>query len=150
MEKNKSTWMWEDRLKLEIFSSTNEKTIKKAYVLKKQGKLKNDSILNFLNKDSQLSVKFEEGKKNKSDLAFLSDIVLSPGLNKPFKFDNKFFVVNQLEEIPSAPKEIFEAEGAITAAYQEYLEQQWLSDLAKKYPIEVNYDVLYSIVNKPN
>ena len=148
--KNKSTWMWEDRLKLEIFSSTNEKTIKKAYVLKKKGKLKNDSILNFLNKDSQLSVKFEEGKKNKSDLAFLSDIVLSPGLNKPFKFDNKFFVVNQLEEIPSAPKEIFEAEGVITAAYQEYLEQQWLSDLAKKYPIEVNYDVLYSIVNKPN
>ena len=148
--KNKSTWMWEDRLKLEIFSSTNEKTIKKAYVLKKKGKLKNDSILNYLNKDSQLTVKFEEGKKNKSDLAFLIDVVLSPGLNKPFKFDNKFFVVNQLEEIPSAPKEIFEAEGAITAAYQEYLEQQWLSDLAKKYPIEVNYDVLYSIVNKPN
>ena len=147
---NKNKWMWEDRLELEVFSSSDKKVIKKAYSLKKKGKLKNDSILNYLNKDSQLTIKFEEGKKNKSDLSFLKSVKISSGINKPFTFENKFYLVNYIKEIPSSPKEIHEAEGAITAAYQEYLEKQWLNELKNNYKIEVNYDVLYSIVNKPN
>ena len=43
---NKTKWMWEDRLEVELFSSSDKKSIKKAYSLKKKGKLKNDSILN--------------------------------------------------------------------------------------------------------
>jgi peptidyl-prolyl cis-trans isomerase SurA len=149
-QKNKSKWMWEDRLEIEIFSSSNKKVIKKAYALKKKGKLKNDSILNYLNKDSQLTIKFEEGKKTKTDLPFIESSGISNGINKPFLHDNKYYLVNLINEIPSKPKEIYEAEGAITAAYQEYLEKKWLSELSEKYNIEVNYDVLYSIVNKPN
>ena len=147
---NKSKWMWEDRLEVELFSSSDKKSIKKAYSLKKKGKLKNDSILNHLNKESQLNIKFEEGKKNKTDLAFINSVEINQGLNKPFAFEGKYYLVNLIKEIPSSPKELFEAEGIITAAYQEFLEKEWLEKLSSKYEIEVNTDVLHSIVKKPN
>ncbi|MFT6844953.1 MAG: hypothetical protein ACJAUV_001142, partial [Flavobacteriales bacterium] len=38
-----------------------------------------------------------------------------------------------------------EAKGLITAAYQDYLEQQWLISLKEKHKVSVNKDVLYSI-----
>ena len=147
---NKTKWMWEDRLEVELFSSSDKKSIKKAYSLKKKGKLKNDSILNYLNKESQLNIKFEEGKKNKTDLAFINSVEINKGLNKPFDFEGKYYLVNLIKEIPSSPKELFEAEGIITAAYQEFLEKEWLEKLSSKYEIKVNTDVLHSIVKKPN
>ena len=148
-QNNKKRWMWDDRIELEIFSSDDQKSIKKAYSFKKKGKLKNDSILNFLNKESQLNIKFEEGRKNKSELNFMSSTNLKLGLNKLFEFEDKYYLVNLIREIPSSPKELYEAEGIITAAYQEYLEKEWLEELSSKYKIEVNYDVLHSIVKKP-
>lgn len=148
-QENKNNWMWEDRLEIELFSSTNVKSIKKAYALKKKGKLKNDSILNFLNKDSQLNIQFNEGKKSVNELEFLKTITLKQGLNKPFEYNGKNYVVNLLNKVPAAPKEIHEAEGIITAAYQEHLEKQWLKELNAKYEITVNNDILYSIEKKP-
>jgi peptidyl-prolyl cis-trans isomerase SurA len=38
-----------------------------------------------------------------------------------------------------------EAKGAATSDYQNYLEKQWLDELAKKHPITVNKQVLYSL-----
>ena len=52
--------------------------------------------------------------------------------------------------IPAGPKKLNEAEGTITAAYQQYLEKKWLKELSELYNIEVNYNVLYSISTKPN
>jgi peptidyl-prolyl cis-trans isomerase SurA len=49
------------------------------------------------------------------------------------------------EQIPSSPKELSEAKGSATAAYQQFLEATWLEELAKKYPINVNTEVLYSL-----
>jgi peptidyl-prolyl cis-trans isomerase SurA len=148
-QNNKTRWMWGDRLEIEIFSSANMKSIKKAYSFKKKGKLKNDSILNYLNKESQLNIKFEEGKKNKAELNFTDTKSLKLGLIKPFEFEGKYYLVNLIKEIPASSKELHEAEGIITAAYQEFLEKEWVAELSSKYRIEVNYDVLHSIVKKP-
>jgi peptidyl-prolyl cis-trans isomerase SurA len=39
-----------------------------------------------------------------------------------------------------------EARGYAVAEYQEFLEKQWIEELAKKYKLVVNKDVLKSIV----
>ena len=147
---NKDQWKWDDRADVEIFSSNNKKIIKKAYKLKKKGKLKNDSIINYLNNDSQLNLQFNEGKKAISTDPVLKTNEWNIGLNKPKLIDNKYCFVYIKKLIPAGPKKLNEAEGTITAAYQQYLEKKWLKELSELYNIEVNYDVLYSISTKPN
>ena len=149
-EKNKNQWKWSERADVEIFSSNNSKIIKKAFKLKKKGKLKNDSIINFLNNDSQLNLQFEEGKKTLTDHPVLKNEQWKQGINKPKIIDNKYHFVVIKNKIPAGPKKLNEAEGTITAAYQQYLEKEWLKELADRYPIEINFDVLYSISTKPN
>jgi peptidyl-prolyl cis-trans isomerase SurA len=74
------------------------------------------------------------------------------GLNKPQlinELDGKYAFVIIEEKLPTQVKELKEAKGLITAAYQDYLETAWLAELHKKYPVTISKEILYSITNKP-
>ena len=45
-------------------------------------------------------------------------------------------------------KEFSDAKGTATSDYQNYLEKTWLEELNKKYPIKVNFDILYNLDKK--
>ncbi|MFT5600868.1 MAG: peptidyl-prolyl cis-trans isomerase SurA [Flavobacteriales bacterium] len=148
-EANKQNFMWEDRVKARIFTSTDKKVIKKAYKLVKKGDIQSDSIVNYLNADSQLNCDLESGLFETESHEILSKTTYKKGLNKPVLVDNKYVLIAIDEQLPSRPKKLNEAKGAYTAAYQEYLEKMWLEELAAKYAVEVDNEVLYSIKTKP-
>ncbi len=50
-----------------------------------------------------------------------------------------------MEILKPGPKQLSEAKGPATSDYQNYLEQEWLAELAKKHPIIINKEVLYSL-----
>lgn len=147
-EKTKNNYMWPNRIEAEIFSSTNKKTIKKAYKLVKKGKIKSDSIVNFLNKDSQLNIKLESGIFESDKHQFIKNQSWKIGLNKVKMIDGKYVFCNVKQILEAQPKQLKEAKGLITAAYQEYLEKEWLEELDAKHKIVVNDAVLYSITKK--
>jgi len=147
-EAHKNEYMWSDRVAAKIFTSSNGKTIKTAYKLVKKGKIGNDSIVNYLNKESQLNIKFEDGLFVESEKEVIKDFSWNMGLNKPQLIDGKYSFVVIDEKLPRQVKELKEAKGLITAAYQDYLEKTWLDELRKKYPITINKEVLYSISKK--
>ena len=70
------------------------------------------------------------------------------GRNKPYEFENKYFVVKLIQDLPIMRKEFAEARGNATSDYQNYLEKTWLEELNKKYPARVNYDILYNLDKK--
>ena len=146
---NEQDFMWKDREDVVILSTTDKKIAKKGYKLLKKGKISADSIVNYLNADSQLNVSIETGKFETSAHPVLSKVEHSKGVNKPVLLDNKYQIINLKEELPSRPKQLNEAKGAITAAYQNYLEEQWINELKAKYKVEVNKDVLYTVKEKP-
>jgi len=147
-EKNKQKYVWPNRIEGKIFSTSSKKTAKKAYKLAKKGKIANDSIVNYLNKESQLNIKLESGTFEKETHEFLKSTTWKNGLNKVKGINNKYVFVIIDKDLPSAPKKLNEAKGLITASYQEYLETEWLNELQNKFKIEVNNDVLYSITKK--
>ena len=149
-ESNKNDHLWEERVDARIFTSLDKKTIKKAYKLVNAGKLRNDSIVNLLNDDSQLNVNFESGRYEVSKNEYLEGKSWSTGVNKPEFKDNKYVLVAIDKVLPAGPKELKEARGAFTAAYQEYLEKQWVEELKAKYSVVINKDVVYSIKKKPS
>ncbi|HON17689.1 MAG TPA: peptidylprolyl isomerase, partial [Salinivirgaceae bacterium] len=50
--------------------------------------------------------------------------------------------------IPPQPKKLSEVRGYAVAEYQNYLEQKWIEQLRKKYPVTVHYDVLETLIKK--
>ena len=150
-ELHKNEYMWPDRVDAKIFTSSNKKTINTAYKLVKKGKIGHDSIVNYLNKESQLNIKFENGRFVENEKEVIKDFSWATGLNKPKLIDElegKYSFVIIAKKLPSQVKQLKEAKGLITAAYQDYLESTWLDALRKKYPIQINKDILYSIAGQ--
>ena len=87
-------------------------------------------------------------KTNKFEIestAYLKGKDLKKGVNSPFQFDGKYYVIKVNEKLDPKQKEFSEAKGNATSDYQNFLEKTWLEEIAKKHTIKVNSDVLYSL-----
>ena len=103
-------------------------------------------VLTASTENSNDSVTRYEVSKNE----YLKAKTWSQGVNKPVLQEGKYVLIAIDKVLPAGPKELKEARGAFTAAYQEYLEKQWVDELKAKYPVKVNNEVLYSIKTKPS
>jgi peptidyl-prolyl cis-trans isomerase SurA len=147
--KNRTLWKFPNRANGTVFSSESKKTIMKAYKLKAKRNLSNDSLLSLLNKEDPLNIscknKVIEEFKN-YNTTFNN---LIKGVNQPTNLNNKWFLLVIDEKLDKRTKEFNEAEGIIVSSYQNFLENAWLKDLKEKYTVEINYDILESIKDKP-
>jgi peptidyl-prolyl cis-trans isomerase SurA len=146
---NRDTWKWPNRISGTIFISESKKTINKVKSLKLKKSLSNDSIMSILNTDNLFNLKYENkiiDDFKKYNLAFEN---LEKGFNGPFNHKEKWVLIYIEDKLPQRNKELKEAEGIIVSAYQNYLENQWLSSLKEKHKISINFETLYSIKQKP-
>ena len=146
-ETNKSNYQWGNRLDVDIFECHTQEHAKEAYAILKADTSDASQIVKSINKDSELNVRYRDGKYDTSKTPYLKDKKLKKGLNKVYEYDGKFFAVYVNEILKPAQKEFSEAKGAITSDYQTYLEKNWLLELEKKHKIVVNEEALYSIGN---
>jgi peptidyl-prolyl cis-trans isomerase SurA len=79
------------------------------------------------------------------DLTFAKGKKITKGINTIFEANNKFYVLKVSTIIPSCPKSINEAKGIIISDYQNHLEKEWLTELAKKYPLKVYDEIIYNL-----
>ena len=144
-QKNKTNYMWPERLDASILSFTDAKAIKAARKLVKKG-LTDEQILSRLNRDSTIVVTIEHKKFVKGDKSMIDGIAWQKGVTSDMATDsthNGFVVVHGV--VAPEPKLLTEAKGLITADYQNYLEKEWIATLRAKYPVTVNREVLSSI-----
>ena len=146
---NRATWKWPNRISGTVFISESKKTINKVKSLKLKKSLSNDSIMSILNTDNLFNLKYENkiiDDFKKYNLTFED---LEKGFNGPFNHQEKWVLIYVEDKLPERNKELEEAEGIIVSAYQNYLEDKWLSSLKEKHKISINFETLYSIKQKP-
>ena len=146
---NQETWKWPNRVRGTIFTSDSKKTINKVKSLKVKKSLSNDSVMSILNTDNLFNLKYKNKMVDdftKYDITFDN---LEKGYNGPYNYQEKWVLIYVEEKLPQRNKELKEAEGIIVSAYQNYLENQWLSNLKKNHSVTINYETLYSIKQKP-
>lgn len=143
-EANKANYVWGKRYDCTVYETMSQDVAKKVYKLAKK-KLAADSIASIINKNTELNLKVRSGKFELSKTPYLEKQPLKKGVNKPYVFDGKNYVVKLNEVIEAKNKELAEAKGIITSDYQTYLEKEWLAELEKKHKIVVYKDVLYSL-----
>lgn len=144
-EKNQKDYMWEDRVDAEIYWCANVDIAKKVQGMLNSG-IPMDSIRRTINASSSLNVTIEAGKFERSKQSWLF-AKGGKGITDIYELaaQNKIGIALVKDVMPAGPKLLNEVRGTVIARYQDFLEQNWVTELKARYKVSVNEDVLYSI-----
>jgi peptidyl-prolyl cis-trans isomerase SurA len=142
---NRSNYMWQKRLDATIYECNSDKNAALVYKMLKKKKNTSKEIIEKINVKSELNLRVKMNKFDAESTTYLKGRTFTQGRNKPYNFEDKFYVVVLNKELPIMKKEFNEAKGIVTSDYQNYMEKTWLEELEKKHRITFYYDVLYSL-----
>jgi len=135
-ESHKKDYVWQERADVAIFSA-NEMTIAESI----QKNLLNGTSVKDTNeaftKEYENSVIFTEGTFEKGDRELPSDYEWTEGVSKIIKKRDTYIVIYTSQLLPSSTKTYEDVKGKVISEYQEYLEEQWVESLHKKYKVEL-------------
>jgi peptidyl-prolyl cis-trans isomerase SurA len=139
-EKNRGKFKWEERFKGLIITCKNVETREEAdkYF---EAEMPVQEIEDLLNKEEQ-AIKIESGAWEKGTNSTVDYYVWDGTKPSGFNPDLTFIRGNL---IPPEPKTLEEARGLYISEYQNFLENNWLKKLHKKYKVKVNKKLLRSI-----
>lgn len=136
-------FMWDTRYEADLYICANAKVAKQVRDLLRKGR-RGAELVNTVNASSALALEIDGGLFTKEQKPYLAHVD-KVGLSADIPVDDRIVIVDMKRILPPGPKELGEARGAITAAYQDSLEREWVRELRAKYPVVINKDVLYSI-----
>jgi peptidyl-prolyl cis-trans isomerase SurA len=153
---NRSKYQWKERANVTVYEClTNEvaenvsKLLKKkygfSYNLFHKNKITSKEIIQEINKNSELNLSVKMNKYEISETPFLKNQKITLKQNISYSFNGKIYVLDVAELLPVCNKELKEVKGLVTSDYQNHLEKLWINELIKKYKIEINYPVVYSL-----
>lgn len=144
---NKSKYLWAASANVILFNCSNKtvaEAARKALLTGKDWKQVSEEANNTLQADSG---RFELSQipiaiNPKSPAGFITEIIVNPadgtaGFAK---------IVNQFEE--GLQRSFEEAKGLVINDYQFILEEKWISELKKKYPVKINESVFQSLLKQ--
>ena len=143
-EANRGQFRWGDRLDADVFICDTKEIAQQVMDLVKQG-LSAKEVTDKANGKSALNVVLRSQKMEIANTDYLKGRTFAEGVNEIFEHNGKFYVVVNKAFIPASNKELEDTRGAVTAAYQQYLEERWVTELMEKYKVVVNTDVLYNL-----
>ena len=142
---HKEEYKWGPRLDVDVFTITDAKMVKK--IKKKAKKSSNAELLEKYNEAGKEPVLIiSSGRFEKGANPDLEKVAWQEGLTQTFSDTAKVVLVRVNKVLDPMPKTLGEARGFFIADYQDHLEQVWLADLRKRYPVTVNEEVLKSLL----
>ncbi|MCB0396524.1 MAG: peptidylprolyl isomerase [Flavobacteriales bacterium] len=146
-EKNKTNFMWQERMEASAYECENADVAKLLRAtLKKNPSSAPATILEKVNGAGKGSVSLkDDGLFQKAEKPWMEKVKWAEGVSENIPSGEKILVVSVRKIHPPVPKSLKEAKGLVTAAYQDYLEKEWINALKEKYPVNVNREVLKTI-----
>lgn len=145
----KSKYMWGERAKVNIYTVKSDDPKLLLEIREMAGKKATADVLKKFNKKgdviSVMERVYEQGK-NKDLEGIWKAGALSTAKTDAGTKTATFMKVEQI--MPPTAKTLAECRGYVVADYQDYLEKQWLESLRRDYNVQVNRDVLKSLVKK--
>jgi len=141
---HKEEFRYEERVKATIAQCKTKELADEVGKMMKKGKSSKE-INDALNADSQLNVILESGTFEKGDKEVLKSVSFTEGVSKVQEMDGQFVFANITEVLADGIRPFDESKGLVTAAYQKFLEEEWIQQLRSAHTLKVNKDVLYSV-----
>lgn len=147
-EQHKDKFLWEKRLDAELYHVQKDSILKPLLAeLKKNFKsgIDREDVVKRYNANSKLNLRAEAGKYQPEDEELLKNVPWEKGVHGPIKKGDNQVIVVVKDVLAPAPKTLKEARGLVTADYQQYLEQAWISELRGKYSFKADESLLSRI-----
>lgn len=141
---NKDKYLWKKRYDVTILSSTKADIAKKAHKLMKKGNSP-DEIKTALNTKDAVNVMATVGVFEEGNEALPKAVPSTKGLSDVINEGNYYYVVLVNEIKPAGPKTFEECRGRVINDYQQYLEENWVSNLKQEFKISLNRDVFENL-----
>ena len=143
-EKNKSNYMWEDRIDAVILSSADEKMIEKAVDLLNKNKTI-EEIKEALNKGETQNIISTSNTFESSNQALPKDFEFKKGISKIYTHNEAYHVIMVNSVMSKSEKTLDEARGRVVSDYQNQIENDWIKSLNDRYTVKVNTKVLNKV-----
>jgi peptidyl-prolyl cis-trans isomerase SurA len=139
-ETQKDKHKWKTRLDLIIASSTDSEMIKKAQSMLKKGKSIQE-IKDKLNTKDVVNIMLTENTLEISDPTIPKGTKPEVGVSEISQNGEYYYATKVNKVIPETNKSFDECKGKIVNDYQQYLEQNWVSELKKEFKVNINQQV---------
>ena len=139
-ETQKEKHKWKTRLNLIVASSTNKEMVKKAQEMLKKGKSIQE-IKDKLNTNDVVNIMLTENTLEVGDSNIPAETKTEVGVSEISQKGEYFYASKVIKVIPENYKTFDECKGKMVNDYQQYLEQNWVSELKKEFKVDVNQPV---------
>jgi peptidyl-prolyl cis-trans isomerase SurA len=143
-EKNSQKYQWKNRFDVMILSTTKEEVAKKAHKMVKKNKSADD-IKEAFNTKEVVNVMITSGIFEENSEALPKNISPTKGISEVLSQNNYFYVVTVNDYIPAGPKLLEECKGRVINDYQQFLEENWVSQLKQEYQVQVDAAVFQAV-----
>lgn len=140
----KEKHVWKTRINAEIFSSTNLDLMKKVLVMIHKNQTSKEIKDKFNTKDT-VNVMAYEGVYEEGADALPKDTKMEIGVSGITSKGEYYFITKVNKVIPSGYKTIDECKGKLVNDYQQFLEQNWVTELKKEFTVKVNQEVFEKV-----
>lgn len=156
---HRNDFMWGPRAQVTIFTCANAKVVKatKKAIKKDKDLMAFQRDVNAEDSNALLmeSGLFSEGENTWADRILTTDTATiaertSGAMSAIETYEGAAdeIILVHIKEVRSAePKSLMEARGQVIAAYQDYLEAEWIAELRGNTPVEVNRDLLHNLAD---
>lgn len=147
-EENKSNYKWKERAKVTFYTlnTTDEKLIKKIQA--KAKKKSADEVRSLFNGETEV-IQYTSGIYEPGKNAEVDQLKWKKGFMSPLNEKNNMTYFTKLESVVSPTvKSLDEARGYVVADYQDYLEKELIKKLKTKFKVNVNEDILTSMIKE--
>lgn len=144
---NSSKYRWSNRIDATVVSSTKQDVIKKAQKLLRKNTTP-EKIRAQLNSAETVNVMASSGVFEEGSDAIPKNLKLATGVTDVIKEGDYYFVIKINKVLPAGTKTLEEAKGRAINDYQQYLEENWVTDLKKEFSVSVNTEVFEKLKMK--
>ena len=143
-EGNKDKYTWPERVDAIVITSANKEYVQSA---KKALESNNsiDEVKTKINTNNHQHIIVTSGLMTKEDQSLPENFVFKKGISEIYEYNKAFHVVKVNEVLPEATKSFEEAQGPVISDYQTIFEENWLKELANKYKVSINEDILKKV-----
>ena len=136
-------YMWDERVQAAIITVTRAESLPKIKALI-DARTPWDSLRSIVQRDSIQHVFVRKGFYQKGDNQYVDQTEWKDGVVNEIHstVDESTVIVAIIEKRDPEPKTLKEAKGLVTSDYQVELEERWIQDLHKKYPVQIDEKVL--------
>lgn len=143
-EKNIQKYQWKNRYDAMILSSTKADVAKKAHKMVKKGKSQ-EEIKAALNTPEVVNVMISKGVFEENSEALPKNLTPKKGISEVLPQDKYYYVVVVNDYIPAGPKLLEECRGRVINDYQQYLEENWVTQLKTDFKVQVDAAVFEEV-----